>query len=202
MIAIAAKATWGPRLVDSSINAASDPALRIRMVATNAVISVSPRTRKDQPRFFRDCLDRQPLKCSSDSARSSRTTYLRPPLRTASAFGPLGIYCLFTPFCTAPVSLAAPALFGPAAVPAPEVLASPPAEGLLLVPVVPCCIAPSFVAPWDAPDPTFPWLDAPADGWAVWAKAVGVASAKIQAEANRILFIGSLPGFGFAHGER
>ena len=68
-------------------------------------------------------------------------------------------YCLFTPFWTAPGSLAVPVLPGPAAVPAPEVLGSPPAEGLLLVPVVPCFIAPSFVAPWDAPDPTFPWLD-------------------------------------------
>jgi hypothetical protein len=100
-------------------------------------------------------------------------------------------YCLFTPFCTAPGSLAVPVLFAPAAVPAPEVLASPPAEGLLLVPVVPCFIAPSFIAPSDAPGPTFPWLDAPGDGWAVCAKAVGVASAKMQAEANRIFFIGS-----------
>ena len=101
------------------------------------------------------------------------------------------LYCLFTPFCTAPVSLAAPVLFGPAAVPAPEVLASPPDEGLLLVPVVPCFIAPSFIAPSDAPGPTFPWLDAPGDGWAVCANAVGVASTKMQVEANRIFFIGS-----------
>ena len=82
-----------------------------------------------------------------------------------------------------------PVLFGPAAVSAPEVLASPPAEGLLLVPVVPCFIAPSFIAPSDAPGPTLPWLDAPPVGWVVCAKAVGVASAKMQAEANSILFI-------------
>ena len=34
-------------------------------------------------------------------------------------------YYLFTPFCTAPGSLALPVLLVPAAVPAPEVLASP-----------------------------------------------------------------------------
>jgi hypothetical protein len=48
----------------------------------------------------------------------------------------------------------------PAAVFAPEVLASPRGEGLLLVPVVPLCMVPllSFIAPLDAPGPTLPWL--------------------------------------------
>jgi hypothetical protein len=51
----------------------------------------------------------------------------------------------------------------PAAVLAPEVLASPPGEGLLLAPVVPWFMVPlpSFTAPCDAPGPTLPWLDAP-----------------------------------------
>jgi hypothetical protein len=127
---------------------------------------------------------------------------MRPPLRTASSFGSFGVYCLFTPFCTAPVSLAEPVLFGPAAVPAPEVLASPLGEGLLLAPVVPCCIAPLFIAPSDAPGPTLPWLDAPGAGWAVCAKAAGVASAKMQADVKRIFFIGSsLSSFHFTRGK-
>jgi hypothetical protein len=77
-------------------------------------------------------------------------------------------YCLLTPFCTASGCLAVPVLFGPAAVPAPEVLASPPGEGLL-APVVPWFMVPvpSFIAPCDAPGPTLPWLDAPPLGWAV-----------------------------------
>ena len=73
--------------------------------------------------------------------------------------------CLFTPFCTAPGSLAVPVLFGPAAGSAPEVLASPRGEGLLLAPVV-------------------PWLDAPSEGWACCAKAAGEASAKMQASPH------------------
>ncbi|MCK1518394.1 hypothetical protein IVB22_39180 [Bradyrhizobium sp. 190] len=50
----------------------------------------------------------------------------------------------------------------PAAVSAPEVLASPPGDGLL-APVVPLFMVPvpSFIAPSDAPGPTLPWLDAP-----------------------------------------
>jgi hypothetical protein len=50
----------------------------------------------------------------------------------------------FVPLCTAPGSVLVPVLFGPAAVPAPELLASPAADGLLL-PVVPIffCIAAS-----------------------------------------------------------
>src|SRR3954449_9447765 len=100
-------------------------------------------------------------------------------------------YCLFTPFCTAPGSLAVPVLCVPAAVSAPEVLASPRGEGLLLAPVVPWFMVPSFIAPSDAPGPTLPWLDAPPVGWVVCAKAVGVASAKMQAEANSIFFIWS-----------
>jgi hypothetical protein len=98
-------------------------------------------------------------------------------------------YCLFTPFCTAPGSLAVPVLCVPAAVSAPEVLASPRGEGALLAPVVPWFMVPSFIAPSDAPGPTLPWLDAPPVGCVVCAKAVGVASAKMQAEANSIFFI-------------
>src|SRR4051812_20988276 len=45
-------------------------------------------------------------------------------LFSRSAFGIS--YCLLTPFCTASGCLAVPVLFGPAALPAPEVLASPP----------------------------------------------------------------------------
>lgn len=100
-------------------------------------------------------------------------------------------YCLLTPFCTAPGSLAAPVLCVPAAVSAPEVLASPRGEGALLAPVVPWFMVPSFIAPSDAPGPTLPWLDAPPVGWVVCAKAVGVASAKMQAEASSIFFIWS-----------
>jgi hypothetical protein len=99
------------------------------------------------------------------------------------------VYCLFTPFCTAPGSLALPLLFVPAAVPAREVLASPAAEGLLLVPVVPCFIAPSLIAPSDAPGPTLPWLDAPPEGCAVCANAAAEESAKMQIAANMIFFI-------------
>jgi hypothetical protein len=54
-------------------------------------------------------------------------------------------YCLFTPFCTAPGSLAVPVLFGPAAVLAPEVLASPPGEGLLAPVVMFMVPLPSFM---------------------------------------------------------
>ena len=76
-------------------------------------------------------------------------------LFSRSAFGIS--YCLLTPFCTASGCLAVPVLFGPAAVPAPEVLASPPGEGLL-APVVPWFMVPvpSFIAPCDAPGPTLP----------------------------------------------
>jgi hypothetical protein len=54
-----------------------------------------------------------------------------------------------------------PVFLTPAAVSAPEVLASPRGEGLL-VPVV-LFIVPllPFMAPSDAPGPTLPWLDAP-----------------------------------------
>jgi hypothetical protein len=72
---------------------------------------------------------------------------------------------------------------------APEVLASPRGEGGLLVPVVMRLMVPSFIAPSDAPGPTLPELDAPPVGW-VYARP-GVASAKMQAEANRIFFIWS-----------
>jgi hypothetical protein len=48
---------------------------------------------------------------------------------------------------------------------------------------------PSFIAPSDAPGPTLPWLDAPPEGWAVCAKAAGVPSANMQAEAKMIFFI-------------
>ena len=57
---------------------------------------------------------------------------------------------------------------------------------MLLVPVVPWFVVPSFIAPSDAPGPTLPWLDAPPAGCVVCAKAVGVASANVQAEASRI----------------
>ena len=62
-------------------------------------------------------------------------------------------------------------LLTPAAVFAPDVLASPPGDGLLLVPVVPCFMVPmlSFIAPCDAPGPTLPWLDAPSEGLVVCA---------------------------------
>jgi hypothetical protein len=84
----------------------------------------------------------------------------------------------------------------PAAVLAPEVLASPPGEGLLLVPVVPLFMVPVsfFIVPCDAPGPTLPWLDAPSLGWAFCA-AAGKASARMQAEANTIFFTNDLPGF-------
>jgi hypothetical protein len=91
-------------------------------------------------------------------------------------------------------------LLAGALVGAPEVLASPRGEGGLLVPVVMRLMVPSFIAPSDAPGPTLPELDAPPVGW-VCARA-GVASAKMQAEANRIFFIWS-PWvlFYFAHGK-
>ena len=71
-------------------------------------------------------------------------------------------YRLFTPSLMAPGSVAVPVLFTGAPVGAPEVLASPAAEGRLLVPVVPGLIVP--LAPSDAPGPTLPWLDAPSVG--------------------------------------
>ena len=100
-------------------------------------------------------------------------------LVSRSAFGIS--YCLLTPFCTASGCLAVPVLFGPAAVPAPEMLASPPGEGLLLAPVVPLFVVPIsfFIASCDTPGPTLPWLDAPSIGWAFCAKAAGEASARI-----------------------
>jgi hypothetical protein len=52
-------------------------------------------------------------------------------------------------------------------------------------------MVPSFIAPSDAPGPTLPWLDAPPPGWVRCAKAPGVASAKMQAEAKSIFFIWS-----------
>ena len=83
-----------------------------------------------------------------------------------------------------------PVLLTPTAVFAPEVLASPPGEGLLLAPVVPWFMVPvpSFIAPCDAPGPTLPWLDAPSKGLVVCAPA-GEARAKMQAEAKMIFFI-------------
>jgi hypothetical protein len=86
-----------------------------------------------------------------------------------------------------------PVLFGPAAVLAPEVLASPPGEGLL-APMVPLFVVPlpSFIAPSDAPGPTLPWLDAPSLGWAVCAKAVGEASANAGRSQNDLLHLISL----------
>jgi len=100
-------------------------------------------------------------------------------------------YRWFTPPLTAPGVVAAPVLLTGALVDAPEVLASPRGEGALLAPVVPWFMVPFFIAPSDAPGPTLPELDAPPVGWAVCAKAAGVASAKMQAEANRIFFIWS-----------
>ena len=50
---------------------------------------------------------------------------------------------------------------------------------LFIVPVSPV-VVPCFMASWDAPGPTLPWLDAPS----FCAKAAGEASAKIQAEAK------------------
>jgi hypothetical protein len=86
--------------------------------------------------------------------------------------------------------LAVPVLLTPTAVFAPEVLASPPGEGLLLAPVVPWFMVPvpSFIAPCDAPGPTLPWLDAPSKGLVVCAPA-GEARAKMQAEAKMMFSI-------------
>jgi len=109
-------------------------------------------------------------------------------------------YCLLTPSFTAPGVVAEPVLWGPAAVPAPEVLASPPGEGLLLAPVVPLFMEPVsfFIVPCGAPGPTLPWLDAPSLGWAFCA-AAGKASARMQAEANTIFFTNDLPGSRNGH---
>jgi len=98
-------------------------------------------------------------------------------------------YRLLTPSLTAPGSVAVPVFLTGAPVGAPEVLASPAADGRLLVPVVPGLIAPSFMAPWDAPGPTLPWLDAPSVGWAFWAKAAGVERTRKQADAKMAFFI-------------
>jgi len=96
-------------------------------------------------------------------------------------------YCLLTPSLIAPGSLAVPVLLTPAAVSAPEVLASPRGEGLL-VPVVPLVMVPPVLAaPSEAPGPTLPELDEPPVGCC--AKAEGEASAKMQTEANMIFFI-------------
>jgi hypothetical protein len=113
------------------------------------------------------------------------------PARRGGLFSCGVCHRLLTPFCTAPGSVAVPVLFVPAAVSAPEVLASPRGEGGLLAPVVP--VAPFFIAPSDAPGPTLPWLDAPPVGCVVCAKAVGVASARIHADAKMIFFIHYLP---------
>ena len=77
-------------------------------------------------------------------------------------------YGLLTPSFTAPGVAAEPVLWVPAAVLVPEVLASPPGEGLLLAPVVPLFMVPVsfFIVPCGAPGPTLPWLDAPSLGWA------------------------------------
>ena len=107
---------------------------------------------------------------------------------------------LFAPPWTAPGSVAVPVLLGPAAVPAPEVLASPRGDGLVLAPVVLgfTVPAPSLIAPCDAPGPTLPWLDAPSEGWLVCANAAGEASAKMQADAKMIFFIQFSLGFALS----
>ena len=119
-------------------------------------------------------------------ARTIHMIEAAPERTTSSLQHAFKSYCLFTPFCTAPGSLAVPVLCVPAAVSAPEVLASPRGEGALLAPVVPWFMLPSFIAPSDARGPTLPWLDAPPVGWVVCAKAVGVASAKMQAPLHLI----------------
>jgi hypothetical protein len=84
-----------------------------------------------------------------------------------------------------------PALLTPTAVFAPEVLASPPGEGLLLAPVVPWFMvpAPSFIAPCDAPGSNVA-LARRAIQMAWWSCApAGEARAKMQAEAKMIFFI-------------
>ena len=55
MIAITAKATWGPRSVDN-ISAASVPALKIQTVAMKAVMEFPLVLReKAEPNLFQDC---------------------------------------------------------------------------------------------------------------------------------------------------
>ena len=120
---------------------------------------------------------------------------LKPPQRTASRFEVAGSYGLFTPSFTALGCVSVPLLLTGAAVCAPDVLASPPGEGLLLAPVVPLFVvpvSPCFTAPCDAPGQTLPWLDAPSDGLAVCA-AAGEASAKMQAETKTNFFINGSP---------
>ena len=92
-------------------------------------------------------------------------------------------YRPLVPRCTAPGSARVPALFGPAAVGAPELLGSPAEDGLLPmpVPVVPSPAVPGFNAP-----PLFvpPAAGAPEDEPPLAAPPDVCASAKVLASAS------------------
>jgi len=113
------------------------------------------------------------------------------PAPAAAFTSALAIYRLLTPDFTAPGSVAEPVLFTPAAVLAPDVLASPLGEGLLARGLFFVGLL-DFIAPCEAPGPTLPALEAPSDGCAFCAKAAGEARASIQAEAKMSFFMGSV----------
>jgi hypothetical protein len=124
------------------------------------------------------------------AASSLATPLANEAMRLARASA-LAIYRLLTPDFTAPGSVAEPVLFTPAAVLAPDVLASPLGEGLLARVLFFVGLL-DFIAPCEAPGPTLPALEAPSDGCAFCAKAAGEARASIQAEAKMSFFMGSV----------
>jgi hypothetical protein len=115
--------------------------------------------------------------------------------------GASSFYRPLVPFWTAPDSVLVPVLWGPAAVPAPELLASPAAEGvvpvpvpvvpspvvLLAPPVVPVLIAPPELVPLaaGAPEEELP-LAAPPE---LWANANELLNANAVARAIVVIFI-------------